>query len=56
MSTEVIYNIETVEQIATKLGRVAAVVTLVDEDGMSPKAFVTSCLEKDLRDFGWGEE
>ena len=53
--TEVIYHIETVEQITTK-SRVKMVASLVDEDGTSFKAFTTSCLEKDLKDFGWGEE
>ena len=53
--SEVIYHIETVEQITTK-SRVATVISLVDEDGISFKAFATSCLEKDLKDFGWGEE
>ena len=43
------------KEITTKLG-VATVISLVNEDGMSFKAFTTSCLEKDLRDFSWGEE
>ena len=48
--TEVIYHIETVEQITMKSG-VATVASLVDENGVSLKAFTTSCLEKDLVDF-----
>ena len=55
MPIEVISQIESVEEITTKSG-VAIVISLVNEDGMSFKAFATSCLEKDLRDFGWGEE
>ena len=51
MPTEVIYRIESVEDIPTK-SEVATVISLVDEDGMSLKAFATSCLEKDLGDFG----
>ena len=31
-------------------------VSLGDEDGTSLKAFATSCLENDLKDFGLGEE
>ena len=52
----VVYHIETVEQITTKLGRVTMVVSLVDEDGMSLEAFATSCLENDLKDFNLGKE
>ena len=52
MPTEDIYHIETVEQITTKLERAATVISLVDEDGMSFKAFSTSSLEKDRKDFG----
>ena len=54
--TEVIYHIETVEQITMKSGRVAMVISLVDENGMSLKAFATSCIENDLKDFSLGEE
>ena len=51
----VIYRIESVKEITPKSG-LAVVVSLVDEDGMSFEAFATSCLEKDLIDFGWGKE
>ena len=53
---KVIYYIETVEQITTKSGRVTMVISLVDEDGASLKAFATSCHENDLKDYGLGEE
>ena len=53
---KVICHIETVEQITTKLGRVTMVINLVDEDGTSLKALVTSCLKNDLKDFGLGGE
>ena len=56
MPTEVIYHIEKAEQISTKSGRVIMVVSLVDEDGTSFKAFPAGCLKNDLRDFGWGDE
>ena len=56
MPTKVIYHIETVKQITTKSGRVTMVISLVDEDGMSLKAFTNSCLKNDLKDFGLGEE
>ena len=39
-----------------KLGRVTTVISLGDEDRTSLKAFDTSCLENDLKDFGLGEE
>ena len=48
--TEVVCHIETVKQITMKSG-VAMVVSLVDKNGASVKAFTTSCLEKDLVDF-----
>ena len=32
------------------------VVSLVDENRMSFKAFPAGCLKNDLRDFGWGSE
>ena len=38
------------------LGRVTMVISLVDEDEMSLKAFTTSCLKNDLKDFGLGGE
>ena len=53
---KIIYHIETVVQLTMKLGRVTMVVSLVDEDGVSLKAFTTSCLENNLKDFGLGEE
>ena len=56
MPTEVIYCIERVGQITTKSGRVIMVVSLVDEDGMSFKAFPASCLKNGLRDFSWDDE
>ena len=46
--TEVIYIIEKVGQISTKLGRVIMVVSLVDEDGTSFKTFSAGCLKNDL--------
>ena len=54
--TKAIYHIETVEQITTKSGRVKIVISLVEEDGAIIKAFTTSCLMNDLKDFGLGEE
>ena len=51
--TEVIYRIEKVEWINTKIGR-AMVVCLVDQDGEQLKAFATSCLIKDLKDYSDG--
>ena len=53
--TEVNYHIETVEQINTKLGR-STNVSLVDKDGKTLKAFTTSCLTNDLKDFSWKEK
>ena len=50
---KVIYCFETVEQITTKSGRVTMVISLVDEDRMSLTAFAISCLENDLKDFGF---
>ena len=50
MPTGVIYQIESVEEITTKSGRVTVAVILVDEDGTSLKAFTISCLQKDLKD------
>ena len=41
--TEVIYRIESVEEITMK-SRVTMVVSLLDENGMSLKAFATSSL------------
>ena len=32
------------------------VISLVDEDGTSLKAFATSCLKNDLKDLGLGQE
>ena len=50
---DVIYHIENVEEIPSKNGK-ATVVTLSDKDEKDRiKAFATSCLIKDLRDFGW---
>ena len=54
--TKVIYHTETVKQVTMKSGRVATVVSLVDENGTSLKAFTTSCFEKDLVNFGLGED
>ena len=54
--TEVIYCTEKVGQITSKSGRVIMVVSLVDEDGTSFKAFPISCLKNDLRDFSCGDE
>ena len=53
---KVIYCIETVKLITTKSGRVTMVVSLVDEDGMNFKAFATSCLENNLKEFDLGKE
>ena len=53
---EVIYCIWKVGKITTKLDRVIMAVSLVDEAGMSFKAFPTGCLRDDLRDFSWDEE
>ena len=50
MPTEVIYRIENDEKVSTKIGSVM-VINLVDKDGTSLKAFTTSCLKNDLRDF-----
>ena len=55
MPTEVIYHIGSVEQISTKFGK-SVVVSLVDRDGKTLKAFATSCLEKDLKDFSQKEK
>ena len=54
VSTDVIYHIEKAGQITTKSGRIIMVVSLVDEDGTSFKAFPAGCLKNDLRDFSWG--
>ena len=56
MPNEVIYHIEKVWQITTKLRRVIIFLSLVDEDGMSFKAFPTGCLENDPTDFDWVDE
>ena len=50
----VIYQIENVEEIPSKNGN-ATIVTLSNENGEKLTAFATSCLIKDLKDFGWGE-
>ena len=42
--------------MTTESGRVMMVVSLVDIDGTSPKAFATFCLEIDLKDFSLGGE
>ena len=47
--TEVIYRIEKVEWIRTKVGE-TMVISLVSRDGEKLKAFATSCLTKDLKD------
>ena len=54
-ATEVIYHTESVEPISTKFGK-SMVVSLVDRDGKALKAFSTSCLEKDLKDFSLKEK
>ena len=51
MPTEVIYRIESVEEICTKIGS-----AMVVEDGTSFWAFATSCLKNNLRDFDWGDD
>ena len=53
--TEVIYRIESVEEISTIIGS-AMVVNLVEKSGTRFKAFSTSCLMKDLKDFSLGKE
>ena len=47
--TEVIYRIEKVEWIRTKVGK-TMVIILVDKNEKKLKAFATSCLMKDLKD------
>ena len=44
------------DHMKTRSGRLAMVVSLVDENGPSFKAFTASCLANDLRGFGWCEE
>ena len=51
---KVIYQIENVEEIPSKNGN-ATIVTLSSENKEKLTAFATSCLIKDLKDFGWGE-
>ena len=53
--TEIIYCTEKVGQITTKSERVIMVVSLVDKDGISLKAFPASCLRNNLRDFSWAK-
>ena len=53
--TEVIYRIEKVEWIRTKVGE-AMVVILVDKNEKKLKAFSTSCLMKDLKDLSNNDE
>ena len=53
---KVIYQIETIEQITMKSGRVKMVAILVDESRTSFKAFTTSCFKNDLKDFSLGGE
>ena len=55
MRTEIIYHIESVERKISKFGE-SMVISLVDRDGKTLKAFATSCLEKDLKDFSWKEK
>ena len=52
--TGVIYYIEKIEFIATKVGE-AIIVSLIDKDGEQLKAFATNCLSNDLVGYrgGW---
>ena len=53
--TKVIYRIEKVEWIRTKVGE-TMVISLVNQDGEQLKAFATSCLTKDLKDLSDNDE
>ena len=51
--TGVIYYIEKVERITTKVGE-ATILSLVDKNGEQLKVFATSCLINDLKNYSGG--